>query len=129
MFRKWTLNSKKLKNEYVQEMIPESHNKTKTCRKWALTSFKNEEVQDMDPKKLSKFIYARNEASKDIQKRNLRSAHAPNVFLVLVFGRHWNVGLIKSKIVKAKLFHNYFTRHLSAITEFSIFWATLMYNI
>ena len=59
------------------------------------------------------------------------SAHAHKVFLGLgfwVFGHRWSVGLIKSKKVKVKSFYNYLSHHLPAITEFSIFWATLLYR-
>ena len=31
-----------------------------------------------------------------------KSAHAHSIFLVLVLGHRWNVGLMKSKIVKVK---------------------------
>ena len=41
-------------------------------------------------------------------------------FLVLVFGYRWNVGLMKSNLVKVKSFYNYLTHHLPAIIEFSI---------
>ena len=59
-------------------------------------------------------------------------------FLVWVWHR-WSVGLMKSKIVKVKLFENYLTHHLPAITEYSIFlghpyvyvevWKCILYEV
>ena len=50
-------------------------------------------------------------------------------FLVMVFGHRLSVGLMKSKIVKVKPFYYCLTDYLPAITEFSIFRATLVYTV
>ena len=47
--------------------------------------------------------------------------------LVLVLGHRWNVGLMKSKIVKVKSFQNSLAYLMHTITEF--FWDTLVYTV